>query len=339
VKNNISKEALLRKYINNECSSEELELLFEYLRTSQADPQLHAIIEAEIQKINYAQDKQDKVDEGQAAEMYGAIRKAIQEKSKPVVRGSSSWFQFSHPWRVAATLTGILISAVVAYYFLKDKSEVVSYATAFGQTAKVVLPDSSVITLNGNSSIQYISGWSDKVPREVWLKGEAFFSVKHTYNHQKFLVHTSDKFNVEVLGTEFNVYNRNAKTRVVLNSGKVTLNMPESAKQNRLTMEPGELVEFEDSPSQFVKRGVNTAIYSSWINKKLILDNTSFREIALLLEETYGLSVVVPDKSLYEERFTGIVPCENAGMLLNAVALSFNLTIQKKGNQVKFQPR
>jgi ferric-dicitrate binding protein FerR (iron transport regulator) len=336
VNNNISKEALLRKYINNECSSQELELLFEYLRTSQADPHLHSIIDAEIQKINIAQEK---LDEQQATEIYSAIRKSIQVRSKPVVQGSSSQFRFSNLWRLAAVLTGILISALVAYYFLNYRGEIISYATAYGQTAKIILPDSSVVTLNGNSSIQYVSGWSNQVPREVWLKGEAFFSVKHTYNHQKFQVYTSDKFSVEVLGTEFNVYNRNTKTRVVLNSGKVTLNMQEPARQSRLTMVPGEMVEFKDSPSQFVKRDVNAAIYSSWINKKLILDNTSFREIALLLEETYGLSVVVPDKSLYKERFTGIVPCENAGMLLNAVALSFNLTIQKRGNQVKFQAK
>jgi transmembrane sensor len=336
VNNNSTKEALLRKYLNNDCSSEELELLFEYLRTSQADPQLHSIIDAEIQKINLSQEK---VDEQQAAEMYSAIRKSIREKNTPVILSDSRQFRFSYLWRVAAVMTGILISALAIYYFINKRGEVVSYATAYGQTAKIILPDSSVVTLNGNSSIQYISGWTNEVPREVWLKGEAFFSVKHTYNHQKFQVYTSDKFSVEVLGTEFNVYNRNAKTRVVLNSGKVTLNMQESAKQSRLTMKPGELVEFKDSPSKFIKRGVNAAIYSSWIDKKLILDNTSFREIASLLEETYGLSVVVPDKSLYEERFTGIVPCENAGMLLNAVALSFNLTIQKQGNQVKFQAK
>ncbi|QHT67148.1 hypothetical protein GXP67_11070 [Rhodocytophaga rosea] len=336
MKHNISKETLLKKYVNNECNSEELDLLFEYLGTSQADPQLYSIIDTEIKKVALLQEK---MDEQQAAEIYIAIRKTIREKNKPIDQGGSSWFMFSYPWRIAAMLTGIIISAVIAYYFLNEKDKVISYATAYGQTAKIVLPDSSIITLNGNSSIQYISGWSSQVRREVWLKGEAFFSVKHTYNHQKFQVHTSDKFNVEVLGTEFNVYNRNAKTRVVLNSGKVTLNMQESSSQSHLTMNPGEMVEFKDNPSKFVKRGVNAAAYSSWINKKLILDNTSFREIVSLLEETYGLSVMVPDKSLYEERFTGIVPCENAGMLLNAIALSFNLTIQKQGDQVKFQAK
>lgn len=336
MKNNISKEALLKKFVNNECSTEEIELLFEYLRTSQADTELHDIIDAEILKLN---NLENKADEQQLPEIYSGIKQTILEKSNKSARNGGSQWRFSFPWRMAAMLTGILFSALLTYYLLGAKDNVITYSTTYGQTAKVILPDSSSVMLNGNSSIKYISGWSNKKTREVWLTGEAFFSVKHTYNHQKFKVNTSDKLSIEVLGTEFNVYNRNTRTRVVLNSGKVTLNMQESARQNRITMNPGELIEFKEGPSSFVKRGVKAEIYSSWVNKKLILDNTSFREIALLLEETYGLSVVVPDVSLYEERFSGTVPCENAGMLLNALALSFNLTIQKKGNHVEFHSK
>jgi transmembrane sensor len=336
VNNNFTKEELLRKYVNNECSPEEIDLLFEYLGTSQADPHLHAIIEAEIQTLN---DPHEALSEQQSAEMYRAIEQSIRSKNTGISPSPQRHVHFSYSWRIAAVFIGILMSTFFAYYLLRKKEEVVSHTTGYGQTARITLPDSSVVTLNGNSSIQYVAGWSDEMPREVWLKGEAFFSVTHTRNHQKFKVNTSDQFSVEVLGTEFNVYNRHTKTQVVLKSGKVTLHMQEAARQNRITMQPGELVEFKDKPSQFVKRGVNAEVYSSWINKKLILDNTSFREIALLLEETYGLSVVVPDEALYEERFSGIVPCENAGMLLNALALSFNLTIQKKGNQVRFQTR
>jgi transmembrane sensor len=330
------KEELLRKYVNNECSTEEIELLFEYLHTSQADPHLHAIISEEMQKLNGPQELPS---EQVSAEMYRVIEQRIQKKNIAASPSHTRRLHFSYSWRIAAVFIGILMSSVLAYYLLKKREEVVSYTTGYGQTAKITLPDSSVVTLNGNSSLTYISGWNAEIPREVWLKGEAFFSVTHTRNHQKFKVNTSDRFSVEVLGTEFNVYNRSTKTQVVLKSGKVTLNVEEPAKQNRITMQPGELVEFKDNPSQFVKRGVNAEVYSSWINKKLILDNTSFREIASLLEETYGLSVVVPNESLYQERFSGIVPCENAGMLLNALALSFNLTVQKKGNQVRFQTK
>ena len=336
MKNNLSKEELLRKYLANECSPEELEQVFDYLQSPQADAQLHAMLDAEITETMQAPGKTDEVF---AEDMYPAIAQKIRRKktSDQAKRTGRSWFTF--PWRMAAVLTGAVLSAVVAYYALHKKNTFVEHATAYGQTMSVLLPDSSQVTLNGNSSIRYAQNWLPTDDREVWLTGEAFFSVKHTQAQQKFRVNTSDKFNVEVLGTEFNVYNRSAKTRVVLNSGKVTLNMQASDQQNQITMQPGELVEFKNNPSTYVKKGVNAEVYSSWINKKLILENTSFQEIALLLEDTYGLSVVVPDRSFYEERFSGIVPCGNADMLLKALSLSFNLNFQKTGNKVKFQTK
>jgi ferric-dicitrate binding protein FerR (iron transport regulator) len=49
--------------------------------------------------------------------------------------------------------------------------------------------------------------------------------VKHLNTNQKFLVHTADRLTVEVLGTSFNVFKRPSGTRVVLQSGKVKLNI------------------------------------------------------------------------------------------------------------------
>ncbi len=63
---------------------------------------------------------------------------------------------------------------------------------------------------------------TDAKSREVWIEGEAFFSVKPSSVPRAFLVHTASNMNVEVLGTTFNVVDRHGRMQVVLNSGKVT---------------------------------------------------------------------------------------------------------------------
>ncbi len=45
------------------------------------------------------------------------------------------------------------------------------------------------VNLSTNSSITFSPNFSQQPIREVWLKGEAFFSVKHTADHTKFRVH------------------------------------------------------------------------------------------------------------------------------------------------------
>ncbi|MGY0037214.1 FecR family protein [Pedobacter sp. NJ-S-72] len=66
----------------------------------------------------------------------------------------------------------------------------------------VILTDGTVITLNKNSEIKLIENFNP-VKRELWLKGEAFFEVKHDAGHP-FTVHTSMN-DIKVLGTSFNV--------------------------------------------------------------------------------------------------------------------------------------
>ena len=49
----------------------------------------------------------------------------------------------------------------------------------------ILLPDSSLITLNANSTLSYNNNWNSTAPRKVWLNGEAYFSVTHQQNNQK----------------------------------------------------------------------------------------------------------------------------------------------------------
>ncbi|HYH56228.1 MAG TPA: FecR domain-containing protein, partial [Anseongella sp.] len=233
--------------------------------------------------------------------------------------------------------TGIFVLGGAAYRLFIHKPLVV-HSTGYGEIATVWLPDSSKVILNGNSSISYSAGWNERSSREVLVKGEAFFRVRHTSDDRKFTVKTSRDFDVEVLGTEFSVYDREQASRVVLNSGKVQLNFTSAGEWGSVNMLPGELVELRGT-GNYRKRKVNPSLYSSWIDKKILLENTSFREIKLLLEETYGLPVAVHDTSLYNERFSGTVPSENVQVLMKALAISFGLAIEIENNQVLFKPK
>lgn len=61
-----------------------------------------------------------------------------------------------------------------------------SYSTGYGETAQLLLPDGSEVSLNGHSSLHYPASWRNTADREVWLEGEAFFKITKKENHQKF---------------------------------------------------------------------------------------------------------------------------------------------------------
>ncbi|QHT67624.1 hypothetical protein GXP67_13785 [Rhodocytophaga rosea] len=239
--------------------------------------------------------------------------------------------------KIAAGIAGILVVAL-AYFLLKDWTHTNKYTTAYGETKKITLPDGSVVTLNANSTLSFAEDWSGNMLREVWLEGEAFFSVVHTASHQKFIVHTDDFLQVEVLGTEFDVSRRKNKTRIVLQSGSIKLNISETHEMNQtetsFLMQPGELVEFNEDSDRYIKKKVDPEIYSSWKSEKLLLDNTSLLEITQLLETNYGFDVKVIHPELLQQQVSGSIPLGNTDILLQYIAQTFEIKITRTGNQV-----
>ncbi|AEL26694.1 FecR family protein [Cyclobacterium marinum] len=238
----------------------------------------------------------------------------------------NSWLKW------AAVFIGILVMSGI-YFFVLNES-MITHRTAYGETKSILLPDGSEVKLNGNSSLSYSNSWEIGEERDVWLEGEAYFTVKHLGGHEKFIVHATTDFNVEVLGTEFNVLNRKGKTKVVLSSGKVMLNLQKESSEERLQMAPGEMAEYLHHEKIITKKEVDPQVYTSWRNNRLLFEDTSLREIKTILESTYGLKVMVADSKLLEKRVYGSAPSNDVTLLLEGLERSLGNEISIEGKLV-----
>jgi ferric-dicitrate binding protein FerR (iron transport regulator) len=252
---------------------------------------------------------------------------------------------WSWAYKMAAILIGILLLAT-GYFVMNDYLKTTRYSTKYGETQQIVLPDSSTIILNANSKIRFASQWeSDKV-REVWLEGEAFFSVRKKLNlnkssvspaSSKFIVHTQD-LQVEVLGTEFTVSKRRKQTRVTLNSGKIKLDLNAQKETEPILMQPGEQVVFSSEKQQLHQTKVKPEIYSSWAKKVWILEDTPLFRVGEMIEETFGMQVIIEaNGGSAHEKMTGVVPVKNIDELLEGLSTIYQLQITKEGNTIKFK--
>ncbi|MDF9798996.1 transmembrane sensor [Catalinimonas alkaloidigena] len=275
------------------------------------------------------------------------IDSAIQEKAQPGLFGNERHMQlsdtrklFTRSWfAVAATVSGLILLASI-YFLLTSSLEVTEYHTAYGETKKLRLPDSSLVVLNANSSLSLEeSSWKDAAERTVWLEGEAFFEVeeKVTPSGQpaKFIVHTGS-VHVEVLGTAFNVNHRHQETKVVLSSGSVKLNLRQASEsaEREIMMEPGDMVAVSKVKREVVKKVVDTSHYTSWKENKLLFDHTPITEIIQLIEDNYGLKVSVQSTGLLEREFTGAAPADKLDILLAKMAVVYNLKIDRNDQKI-----
>ena len=93
----------------------------------------------------------------------------------------------------------------------------------YGKMQQLQLSDGTIVYLNSGSSLKYPVKFLKDLNRQVYITGEAYFKVSEDMSHP-FIV-TTDKVNVRVLGTEFNVssYKEDEYINTVLVSGKVHL--------------------------------------------------------------------------------------------------------------------
>ncbi len=242
---------------------------------------------------------------------------------------AKSWFQ-RNTYAIAASLTLLLLSTLSIWFFYRQPA--VTYQTAYGEIQKLRLPDGSSVTLNANSTLRYPPASMHSTRRIVHLQGEAYFEIVRKKEPVSFIVVT-DNGEVEVLGTQFNVNSRHEKTKVVLNEGKVKFNVTED--QNTL-LEPGDMVEYSKENNELKRQKVNPEMHSSWRNHKLTFDDTSLPELARILEDSYGLQVVISRQALLDKKITGEISAKNVDVILKAISKLLHVKVTRSGKTVYF---
>ncbi len=244
---------------------------------------------------------------------------------------SSNRFSIAAWLRVASVAASVLFATTLFYYLNSNKF--ITIKTAYGESRTLFLPDSTKVTLNANTTLRYSPENFIAKQREVWLDGEAFFSVIHKISNENFLVHTSE-LQVEVLGTRFNVNSRRGKSKVVLEEGKVKLDLYQNGKSSSLIMLPGEFAEFKSGDKELITKKVDPDDCVLWKNRQLIFIGTSISDIAQLIEDNYGFVVVIQDDELKTRKFTGSASSEDVHDLLQKLTLLFDLDVKQDGKQI-----
>jgi transmembrane sensor len=282
--------------------SDSQELYYKWLEEYENEyPQI--LLDKEIAKYSFFEKIQSNTETAPLNESYSYEEENYSFWQQP-------WFR----WSVAAF---VVLGLGLSFYFYKDFFVYQQYQTAFGETKIVNLPDGTKITLNANSILKFHRfGFEKESIREVYLNGEAEFVVKHTPLNQKFVVKTSHKMEVEVLGTEFTVFARERGSKVVLNKGKVKVNYLEGSARHTLMMKPGNLLSLNETNVAEIKDVVEVQNHNAWKTHRFVFDNTSLQEVAYMINENFGVEVKLNSEQLANRTIAGTFSAEKADDLL-----------------------
>lgn len=240
--------------------------------------------------------------------------------------------------RISYLVTGIAASILVIWGVISLKQQwdiqhliMAQVTTGFGEKKEVTLPDGSQIVLNACSELQYPSQFIGE-KREVKLTGEAYFKVKSNPK-QPFSVHTSE-FQVEVLGTEFNIksYSHDQIQSVEVESGKVQVTLPE----DRIRLKKQEQIYLNKQSGEYSKLKRSENKVAVWRNGALHFYQTPLTDVAKELERRYHCHITFRQGEVFENLISGEHDNQSLESVLESLHYICGINYKKEGNQITF---
>jgi len=213
----------------------------------------------------------------------------------------------------------------------------VTVSTSYGQKKDVTLPDGSVVTLNANSTIKYPLLWRFNNRRNVQLKGEAYFKVVHKnidpkniLEEDRFQVLTN-RLHIEVLGTEFDVKERNQTAKVVLTKGSVKVVSRISGRQ--YILKPKQMA-LETTKEALRIVQTNPVAERAWVEGNMKMQQTSVNEVVQEFENVYGKRIILSDPEMANVKIDGMISFKSEESVLFVLANILNAKVKKDSNTV-----
>jgi len=290
----MDKDYLIEKWLADKLTDHEME---SFMKLDDHDLNLEILENAKYFKASHFS----------SVKSYDDFKKNLKSKNTPVINLSSYKVLF----RIAALLV-ISISVYFAFFF----NSITTVQTYASNKTTFELPDASSVVLNAHSTAKYSKNkWKNK--REVSLDGEAFFKVA---KGSKFDVMTSSG-TVSVVGTQFNVNNRNNYFEVNCFEGIVSVNS--DGKSTILTK----------GNTFRILNGVIAIDSTSNFQPEWILNKSSFKSVPLYVvidefERQYGVSIETRQIDTMR-LITGGFVHNNLEVALKSITVPFDLSYKK----------
>lgn len=211
----------------------------------------------------------------------------------------------SRPFYRTVLFEAMKIAAVFAItiacgtYFYKSEIRKIGEAmntitVPAGQRANLTLPDGTNVWLNARSEMRYPAAFTGN-KREISLDGEAYFEVTHK-GGKPFVVRT-DKCNVEVLGTKFNVeaYSDSEDFCTSLMEGSVRVSDKKKPSES-LVLAPNQQVSWINGHLQ--SKPIADFDPFRWKEGLICFKSMHFKELMSRFEKCYGIHIIIENPKL-----------------------------------------
>jgi ferric-dicitrate binding protein FerR (iron transport regulator) len=315
-KESVDIEDLLLRCCEEQATEEEMQFVLNWMEESEENRR----IAKQVQMLYLAADTSN------------VMRKVDIEQALNKVRRRLGFTRIFPIWkwaqRIAVVLILPLITLLAIQYIRMNNApqQMLVARTNPGMTTSIVLPDSTIVVLNSESTLRYPSSFKGADIRQVTLSGEAFFKVRRD-SGRRFIINSGHGTSVEVLGTTFNVesYPQDNNVTATLLEGKIKFGYSSTGMAKNFVMRPGEKVIFNSSKGQITVSRTSGEVESAWKDGKIVFDNTPMVEALRLLGKRFNVTFKIKSARLANDSFTGSFTNQRLEQILEFFKVSSNI--------------
>jgi transmembrane sensor len=336
-------ETIVQKYLRGESNREELEKVLELFSDPYHNLDLRPVLfrcwekdeETEQNHLPYLKNQDNILDK-----IHHRINiEAGRKKENPAKKFAINLL------KIAAVLIIGLFIGILAQSLQKAEPVYYTAIAPKGSISQMILPDNTLVYLNAGSELKYTEENQKNFldikngSRKVFLTGEAWFDVSK--NEEKpFVVHTPF-YNVEVLGTQFNVkaYSNDDEVVTTVEGGTVKVVSSENFTiKEAQTLQPGEQLVYTKNKGINISE-VNTRRFTAWKDNKLIFINMNLKELFVLLERKYGVDIEVADNMVLDYHYDSTITNETILEVLDLIAETLPIKYKIEGQKIIIQKK
>lgn len=331
IKNHRKMKDIFEKYLHSKITSEEFEQFADFVMKGENTDSVYKMMMPELESS--LQDTEELI--APKAQVFQCISQRIVQDEFSVLKRKVKIYSLS--LRVAAILVFGLIIGSTWFYTQSGKGtrneQMQTVSIPYGAKTKLSLPDGSLVWLNSGSTLSYSDNFSEK--RQVLLKGEAFFKVQKS--KIPFEVNT-DYGKIRVLGTVFNVlaYPESGFVTTLV-SGSVRV---EGALKNQeQILKPGDQAQLEGN--KLIKTKVDTELFTSWKDGKMILRREPFPSLMKRLERWFNVKIEYKPEDFKDLWYSGTIEMETITEVMDMISTAAPVlfTFNNKTRTIKVAPR
>jgi len=283
-------QQLIQRYLNNQCTDEELEAFFHLIEKG-------LITDALIQEMDVvlntdgAQNHEEEQPDPELKRRKLNLMRLLGYAAILLVCFSASFYFYQN--RIHQTN----LTAFVKYDTVETKK---------GEIKKIELPDKSVLYLNAHSRLRYPEKFSANIREVDLLEGEAYCAIYH--DKKKPFIVRSGNINTQVLGTAFNIsfYKYLKSVSVSVTQGKVSVtNFGQNKQPAKSILVAGDKICINKLSGKTTYSKIAAADDAmGWTSGKLIFDNKSLGEVANVLSDRFNTEIGFADNSITHYHLT-----------------------------------